>query len=281
MPRAQFTMDEITAEFASQALLPAKSLSVRPKVTVAGKTDLGRVRENNEDKYEFFLPEQESELASRGMVFLVCDGMGGHAAGQIASELTVNTFLDVYRHHPGEEPDIAMRAAVVAANRYVMDVARAVPSRRGMGTTLTALAIIQDEAVIAQVGDSRLYRVRDGVAEQLSEEHTWVDEAIRMGAIQPEEAGSHPYRHVLTRAIGTEDNVEPDVKRFPVREGDIFLLCSDGLTNHVGDALLGEILSEYGPSEAAWRLVAAALQDGGSDNCTALVVRVDGLDAVG
>lgn len=152
-------MDEITAEYSTEQLAPAAALRVRPHVTVAAKTDLGRVRENNEDKFEFFIPEEDSLLASRGEVFLVCDGMGGHAAGQIASELACKTFIDVYLHHPASEPAQAMAAAVAAANRFVNDVGRAVPARKGMGTTLSALILVQDAAYTVQVGDSRIYRM--------------------------------------------------------------------------------------------------------------------------
>src|SRR5579862_7388755 len=117
-------MDEITAEYSTDQIAPAAELHFKPRLTVACKTDLGRVRENNEDKFEYYLPEDEATLAARGYVFLVCDGMGGHAAGQIASELACKTFIDVYLHHPAAEPDVALRAAVTAANRFVTDVSR-------------------------------------------------------------------------------------------------------------------------------------------------------------
>jgi len=273
-------MDEITAEYESGQLASPVELRVRPRVTIACKTDLGRVRENNEDKFEYFLPEDVATLASRGLIFLVCDGMGGHAAGQIASEITVKTFIDVYLHHPSSDPEAAMVAGVTAANRFVGDVGRAVPSRKGMGTTLSGLVLLQDKAYTVQVGDSRIYRVRGGAIEALTHDHTWVDEALRTGMIQPDEADAHPYRHVLTRAIGTEGDVLPDIALWDLEVGDTFLLCSDGLTNHVSDEEALSLLSTFAPGEAVWRLVGAALVDGGSDNCTALVVRVDGLEAV-
>src|ERR1700712_5173908 len=115
-------MEEITAEYAVAELAPSEHLRSTVAVTVACKTDLGRVRENNEDKYEFFLPEDERTLATRGQIFLVCDGMGGHAAGQIASELATKTFIDVYLRHPSSDPTVAMEAGVIAANRFVLDV---------------------------------------------------------------------------------------------------------------------------------------------------------------
>jgi protein phosphatase len=271
-------MDEITAEYTADQLAAPATLRVRPRVTVACKTDLGRVRENNEDKFEYYVPEEEAMLASRGQIYIVCDGMGGHAAGQIASELSAKTFIDVYLHHPAEEPTAAMAAGVTAANRFVVDVGRAVPARRGMGTTLSGLILLQDEAFTVQVGDSRIYRLRNGDLEMLTHDHTWVDEAIRNGMMTPEEGEVHPYKHVLTRAIGSDGDVTPDIDRHDLMVGDVFLLCSDGLINHVSDPEIAATLRENSPSASAWKLVGQALQGGGSDNCTVLIVRVDELE---
>lgn len=269
--------EEITAEYESGQLVDAPPLEIVPWVTVACKSDLGRVRENNEDKFEYYIPEDETALASRGSIFMVCDGMGGHAAGQIASELACKTFIDVYLNHPAAEIEQALKAGVIAAHRYVSDVGQAVPSRKGMGTTLSGLVLRQGSYYVAHVGDSRIYRLRGGELSQITLDHTWVDEMIRLGKLTHEEAENHPYKHVLTRAIGGEGPVEPDVFGEALQEGDVFLLCSDGLTNHVTDDQIRSFLGEYGPSEACWRLVGAALQGGGSDNCTVMVVRVDEL----
>jgi serine/threonine protein phosphatase PrpC len=274
-------MDEITAEYSTDQLAPSAELRYRPIVTVACKTDLGRVRENNEDKFEFYLPEDEATLATRGLIFLVCDGMGGHAAGQIASELTTKTFIDVYLHHPGSDPSVAMNAGVIAANRYVCDVGRAVPARRGMGTTLSSLILLQDKAYTVQVGDSRIYRLRQGELLMMTHDHTWVDEQIRAGVLAPEEAENHPYKHVLTRAVGTEGDVIPDVELHDLKPGDLYMLCSDGVINHVSDERIAQIMAEGVPSEIAWKLVGEALVGGGSDNTTVIIVRVDGVEEVG
>jgi len=271
-------MDEITAEYAAAAIATPTELRVRPRVTVAAKTDLGRVRENNEDKFEFFMPEDNASLATRGLIFLVCDGMGGHAAGQIASELTAKTFIDVYRTHTAEDPAEAAASAVKAANRYVLDVGRTVPGRRGMGTTLSGLILIQDRALIVQVGDSRIYRVRDGVGERLTVDHTFIEESIRLGTLTPEQAENHPHRHVLTRAVGAEDLLVPEVTWTDLLAGDRFLICSDGVTNHVSDDAIYDALRDKSPAEAAWHTVGQALLGGGSDNATVVVVRVDGLE---
>ncbi|MDX2065644.1 MAG: protein phosphatase 2C domain-containing protein [Fimbriimonadaceae bacterium] len=270
-------MDEITAEYAVAELAPAIPLRFRPTFRVAAKTDMGRVRENNEDKFEFYIPEDERLLAGRGAVFMVCDGMGGHAAGQIASELAAKTFLDVFYTHSADDQGEAISAAIRAANRYVLGVGQSVPGRRGMGTTLTALIVRQDEAWIGHVGDTRVYRWREASTERLTTDHTFVEESIRMGTLTPEAAAVHPHRHVLMRAIGAEDALVPEVLQFDARVGDRYLLCTDGLNNHVGDELIGEVLDRLGPSEAAWHLVERALQDGGSDNTTVLVVRIEDL----
>lgn len=269
--------EETTAEYLVDQIVESVPLRFRPVVSVGAKSDIGRIRENNEDKFEFYLSESNNDLATKGHIFVVCDGMGGHEAGQIASELACKTFIDVYRNHPGEDPAIAGRAGVSAANRFINDVARAVPSRKGMGTTLSALLLVQNRAIIVQVGDSRVYRLRDGKGELLTVDHTWVEETVRAGMMSREEAENHPYKHVIMRALGTEQSVEPDVFELDLQVGDSFLLCSDGVTNHVGDERVSEIMLAGTPSECAWRVVNEALVGGGSDNATALVIRVDEL----
>jgi len=271
-------MDEITAEFTASDLTNAEPLLALPKVTIGVKTDIGRRRENNEDKFEYFLPETDSVLAARGQVFLVCDGMGGHAAGQIASELACKTFIDVYLGHPTTDPQVAIYGAVVAANRFILNAGRDNPTRRGMGTTLTGLILVQDKAYVVQVGDSRCYRLRDGKLEPLTLDHTYIEEMVRSGGMTRENAENHPERHMLTRAVGVEDNVLPDIFEFDVKENDTYLLCSDGLLNHVPDDAIQRSLEFNPPSAAAWDLVGQALLDGGSDNVTIMVVRIDSIE---
>ena len=219
-------------------------------------------------------------LASRGAIYLVCDGMGGHAAGQIASEIACKTFIEVYLHHPASEPSIAIASAVAASNRFVLDNCRTFPDRRGMGTTLSGVILLQDRCYTVQVGDSRIYRLRNGHLNQLTTDHTWVEEALRAGIVTPAEAEDHPYKHVLTRAIGAEQEVRPEIEESALSKGDLFMLCSDGLVNHVDNSEIETILKTGSPSEAAWKLVAAALQGGGSDNTTVLIVRIDAVDPV-
>ena len=273
-------MEEITAEYASDQLAPSVDLHTRVRVTVACKTDVGRMREINQDKFEYYLPEDDARLATRGLLFIVCDGMGGHAAGQVASELATKTFIDVYLQHPAQDATQAMQAAVQAANRFVMDNARAFPARKGMGTTLSALLLIQDQAFVVQVGDSRVYRVRNGELLQLTMDHTVPNELHRLGMIAEEDIAKHPQHHMLTRAVGIEGDIKPDIEVHDLKAADVFMLCSDGITNHVPDDEVASILSSNAPSGAAWKLVGNALIGGGSDNATAMVVRVDALDGV-
>lgn len=270
--------EDITAEFDSAVIAPTAELRIRPIVEIGAKTDMGRVRDNNEDKHEFLIPDSDAELASRGMIFIVCDGMGGHEAGQFASELAVKTFIEVYRNHPAADATDAARAAVLAAHRFVLDVARAIPQRRGMGCTLSAMMVIQDQAVIAHAGDSRVYQLRDGELTQVTLDHTWLEETVSRGVMSREEAEQSQYRHAITRAIGQiEEALVPDILAFPIQVGDLYMICSDGVTNHVSDDAIREVLSTSGPGPAAWSLVNLALAGGGSDNATAFVVRISEL----
>ena len=206
--------------------------------------------------------------------------MGGHAAGQVASELALKTFIDVYLNHPADDPVVAINAAVQAANRFVLDNARAFPARRGMGTTLTGVILVQDQAYVVNVGDSRTYRSRGGLLEQLTQDHTYVDDLIRAGVITREEGRTHPQKNVITRAIGIEGDLFPDIFIHPLEVGDTFMICSDGIINHVTDDEVGQIVGSSVPAAAAWKLVGQALIGGGTDNATAMVVRVDDLAAV-
>lgn len=270
-------MEEITAEYAVADLLPPAELTALAKVSIGAKTDLGRVRENNEDKFEFYIPDDDLTLASRGQVFVVCDGMGGHAAGQIASELASKTFIDVYLSHPSASVEDALKEALAAANRYVFLVSKSVAARRGMGTTLTALVLLQDQAYVVQVGDSRMYRLRSGELLQITEDHTYMNEMIRMGTLTPEQAANHPQKHVITRAVGVDEFVSCDLFQFTIEEGDTYFLCSDGVLNHLDDDAILAVLNSNGPAQAAWKMVGQALQGGGSDNTTAIVLKVEEL----
>ena len=284
-PRTETPMQEITAEFSAEELggaIPNEPLRTLPRVKFVARSEIGHARENNEDKFDFYEPDEEPLLAARGSVYLVCDGMGGHNAGQIASELAAKQFLHAYYHLGGTAQEAA-RHAILQAHHYIAEMASKVPSRYGMGTTLTALILKQDEGILAHVGDSRCYRLREGVFEQLSRDHTLVARLVEQGIITPEQARYHPQRNVIRQAVGVADPsepLEPDIETFALQAGDLYLLCSDGLTDMVDDAEIEAILRDEPPTRAAWRLVDRALANGGRDNITVVLVRVLALEAV-
>jgi serine/threonine protein phosphatase PrpC len=284
-PRTETPMQEITAEFSAEELggaIPDEPLRTVPRVKFVARSEIGHARENNEDKFDFYEPDEEPLLAARGSVYLVCDGMGGHNAGQIASELAAKQFLHAYYHLGGTAQEAA-RHAILQAHHYIAEMASKIPSRYGMGTTLTALILKQDEGILAHVGDSRCYRLREGVFEPLSRDHTLVARLVEQGILTPEQAKYHPQRNVIRQAVGVADPsepLEPDIETFPLQAGDLYLLCSDGLTDMVDDAEIEAILRDEPPTRAAWRLVDRALANGGRDNITVVLVRVVALEGV-
>jgi protein phosphatase len=278
-------MQEITAEFSAEELggtIPDEPLRKVPRVKFVARSEIGHARENNEDKFDFYEPDEEPLLAARGSVYLVCDGMGGHNAGQIASELAAKQFLHAYYHLGGTAQEAA-RHAILQAHHYIAEMASKIPSRYGMGTTLTALILKQDEGILAHVGDSRCYRLREGVFEQLSRDHTLVAHLVEQGILTPEQARYHPQRNVIRQAVGVADPsepLEPDIETFALQVGDLYLLCSDGLTDMVDNAEIEAILRDEPPTRAAWRLVDRALANGGRDNITIVLVRIVALEEV-
>lgn len=271
---------EITAKIDTEELrrkweeLADRARQVTIVSSVGAKTDLGRVRENNEDKFEFYVPDDEDTLVRKGALYAVADGMGGHAAGQIASELALKTVIGQYYSDPALEIVGSIRSAVQAANAVIHGASQAIVERSGMGTTLSALVIRGEEVFIAQVGDSRCYRLRGGKLEQLTEDHSWVNEQVQRGGMSRADAEQSPFRNIITRSLGNLPTVEPDIFQQELHEGDVFLLCSDGLTGEVSDDELKEALRNSSPSKAAWDLVELALNHGGKDNVTVLIVAV-------
>jgi PPM family protein phosphatase len=228
----------------------------------AGRTDVGRQRSANEDS-----------LVVRPPLFAVADGMGGAKAGEVASALAVEAVEAA--KESGEPAEAQLAGIVREANRRIYDLAVADESRRGMGTTLTLAKLHGDEVSLAHVGDSRAYRMREGELEQLTRDHSLVAELERSGQITPEAAEHHPQRSIITRALGPEPDVEVDTYTLTGREGDLFLICSDGLTSMISDDEVGSILRSAGSlDEAADALVRAANQSGGKDNITVILFRL-------
>lgn len=284
-PRNETPMQEITAEFSAEELggaLPDEPLRVVPQVKFVARSEIGHARENNEDKFDFYEPDEPPLLAARGSVYLVCDGMGGHNAGQIASELAAKQFLHAYYHLGGSAQEAARRA-VLQAHHYIAEMASKIPSRFGMGTTLTALILKQDEGILVHVGDSRCYRLRAGVFELISRDHTLVAHLVEQGILTPEQAKYHPQRNVIRQAVGVADPsepLEPDIETFALQAGDVYLLCSDGLTDMVEEGEIEATLRDEPPTRAAWRLVDRALANGGRDNITVVLVQITHLQQV-
>jgi protein phosphatase len=230
-------------------------------------TDTGLVRKGNEDAYEM-------QLEQGG--FVVCDGMGGAAAGEVASKIASETFLAALEKVPLLD-EAAIRAAVREADDKVREEAAKDPSLRGMGTTLVAL-LLKDTGTLAYLvhaGDSRCYRFRENHLEQMTADHSFVEEQVKSGQLTAEEALRSPLRNVITRAIGSSEPTVPEITQVDLSPGDVYLLCSDGLTREVPDEILRKILTaERNLSSACAELVQEALASGGRDNITALLVRI-------
>ncbi len=212
-------------------------MRLRPGIELANLTDVGCVRERNEDYYGYAEPEDDAAFEKKGRLAIVADGMGGHEGGEIASGIAVDTVRSVYFSESVGEPHAALMAAFREAHERIQEFAGDHPNLRGMGTTCTAAAIRDHQLFYGHVGDSRLYLIRDGSISQVTEDHSLVNRMVRQGLIRPEEAASHPDRNVLTSALGTEGRVSADFADDPValKRGDILLICSDGLHTAVSD----------------------------------------------
>lgn len=242
----------------------------------ASLSHIGQVRQRNEDAVGFLNPEDPKVRKARGSLFIVADGMGGHRGGEIASQMAVEAVTSTYYASKEDNPSAALAEALRQANRAIVEKARSDVTLFGMGTTCTALVVRRDEAFIGHVGDSRAYLLRDGALRRLTEDHSLVGEMMRQGILSDEEARTHPRRNVITRSIGTHEDLEIDglSAPLPIQEGDTFLLCSDGLTALVAEAHLQAVLSSKSPRAACDSLVDIANENGGKDNITVLVVKV-------
>ena len=245
-------------------------------VVCAARTDVGLSRSGNEDNY-VMIPE-------RG-IFGVADGMGGHAAGEIASEMAVQFIARDLGSFKGLSTDDAaarMTRAIKAANAAIFERTLAEHDKRGMGTTCTGLVLHgHNRYLIGQVGDSRAYLLREERFHQLTKDHSYVQEQVDAGYLTPEQARTHPYANVITRCVGASGDVMPDIFSGTVRPGDVFLLASDGLTGMVEDDGLEAILKAQGAPER-WvdKMVAEANRRGGLDNITCIIAHVDSVEAV-
>jgi protein phosphatase len=253
---------------------------VKLTLQVAGKSDIGCIRANNEDCFGY---DAESG------VFVVCDGVGGQAAGEVASQIGVRTVLDYFRGaaESGEYPSFgrvfdgvsqyanALASAIQLANQSILDAATEDPSCAGMSTTIVAGLVHETDVSIAHVGDSRIYLIREGHIQQLTVDHSLVMEQVRRGMISPEEAEHCAGQNYIVRALGAEAEVEPELADLELEPGDILLFTSDGLTRHVSDSQIVPIVLQAASLDAACEtLIETAKESGGSDNITCILVRL-------
>ncbi|MGH7562163.1 MAG: Stp1/IreP family PP2C-type Ser/Thr phosphatase [Gemmatimonadales bacterium] len=245
------------------------------RISCAGNTDVGVVRSGNEDS---FLLDCQTGL------FIVADGMGGHAAGEVASEMAVSIIankLGSLRGLNDGEAATRMRSAIRDANQAIFERTISEHDKRGMGTTTTVMVLFSKRYLIGQVGDSRAYLLRRGELLQLTKDHSYVQEQVDAGLLTNEQARTHPYSNVITRCVGANEDVAPDIYFGNLEAGDVVLLASDGLTGMLEDNQLARILeAEDNPELAVNRMIADANRRGGLDNITAIVIRVESTDGV-
>jgi protein phosphatase len=244
----------------------------------AGKTDIGLVRKNNEDNFGFDL--------AKG-IFVVCDGMGGQQAGELASKIGVDTVLEFYRRMQDEtaagakveglsERAVDLGRAIQRANAAIREAGEENPAVAGMGSTIVAVSIEDDNYSIANVGDSRIYLIRKDNVAQLTQDHSLVMEQVRRGLMTLEEAQHSKMQNVIVRALGTEEIVEPDLADHEFSSNDALLLCSDGLSRYVKEERMAEVAQMESLDEACSALIDAAKKGGSDDNITCLLIRAQG-----
>lgn len=237
------------------------------KLSYFGLSDVGLVRDHNEDAW--------GAIPKKGL-FLLADGMGGHQAGEVAAQKTIERLAELVKKDFSGKAEEHLRQAIKKTNAYIYQQSLKDEALSGMGTTVCCLFLNDDLAICGHVGDSRIYLFRQKQLYQLTQDHSLVNELLEMQAVNPREADIFSYKHILTKAIGTNPNVDPTVKASPVFLEDLFLLCSDGLTNLVSDEEIQKILSKSDSLEENCNsLVELAKKHGGSDNITVLLIKVE------
>jgi protein phosphatase len=272
-------MDSGAIQRAWEALnISARKPRLHLEIDWAARTDIGRAREHNEDKYDFFLPEDPAMLAIRGRLWAVADGMGGHSAGQVASEASLKTLVRNYFYRleeGGDSPERALSVALSNANDLLHRAAKEMGAQGNMGTTVVVTVVCDDTLTVAHIGDSRAYLLRQGEAiRPLTTDHSWVEEQVRRGTMSRDQAEKSQYRNYIMRSVGMGGVVTPDISTETLQVGDTILLCSDGVTGYLNDTTLEELITGKSLSQAALALIDAANEAGGRDNSTALLFRV-------
>ncbi len=248
-------------------------------VQAAAQSNKGSVRSNNEDAVGSAQPADPTERGRKGLLFAIADGMGGMNAGEVASATAITTLLDEY-YAPSNAGRIepALRNAVQKANLKVHDLAQKNPDQRGMGTTLSALALAGTTAYIAHVGDSRVYRIRGKTMAQLTADHSEVADLVRMRIVKPEMAAQHPSRNVLTKTVGHHLMLRPDFGREPAQPDDVFVMCTDGVWSEIDDEELCSLALKAEPEEACRQIIDLCLERHCDDNVSVQVVRLLDVD---
>lgn len=251
-------------------------MKVRPGVEMAGLSDVGCQRQNNEDSYGYWESPDDSFFSRFGRLAIVADGMGGCEGGQFASRIAVDTVQQIYSDSADSDPQQRLLEGFREAHGRIQQRARENPGLHGMGTTLTAFAVVGDQLYYAHVGDSRLYLLRAGKLHLVTHDHSLVSRLVETGIIRAEDADNHPQKHVLTAAVGIADEIQPDspAEPVPLKESDILLLCTDGLWGQVSEPELEQALATRAPSDACRFLVQLAKERGGPDNITLQIARL-------
>ncbi len=249
------------------------------RLDVAQLTDVGRRREHNEDNMAYVIPKDVQVMTQKGALFIVADGMGGHAAGEVASEIAVDTVSNSYYQDDSDDAAGSLLRSIKRANTLIHQRAAENMLRSGMGTTCVAAIMLGNMAYIANVGDSRAYLVRHNQVKQISQDHSWVAEQVRAGLLTEDQARTHAQRNVITRCLGTQPDVDIDVFSEPIEQGDTIILCSDGLSGLMSDDEIRRIVEHSAPQESVYHLVEKANENGGPDNITAIVVSVQEVGA--
>jgi len=251
-------------------------MRIRPGVEIAGLTDVGCQRENNEDSFGYWESDDDGVFARLGRLAIVADGMGGHEGGQIASHIAVESIQQSYSNAADSDPQKVLVSALREAHHRIQQRAREDAELQGMGTTCTACAIVDRSLYYVHVGDSRLYLLRKDMLRLLSRDHTLVARLLETGMIREQDAENHPQKHVLTAALGVADEIEPDVPAEPVslEKSDVLLICTDGLWGQMAEEELKHILSSQTPANACQALVHLAKERGGPDNVTLQIARL-------
>lgn len=240
----------------------------------AGLSEQGPVRPNNEDYIAHRLPEDSELRRQRGGLFVVADGVGGNLAGEVASMEGAQNLLSVYYQSKAKWPDRALKEAFTSANLHVHDLSLSRPEYRRMQTTMAALALVGNDAHLGHLGDTRIYRARQGEVEQLTRDHSEVGELVRMQILTPEEARHHPRRNVITRSLGSTLIPQPDFRVHRVELGDVYVICTDGVWEPVEEPDMAEILARCSAAQACREMLDLAIERGTEDNISVHVVKV-------